>query len=62
MNWKTRMNLDLIEAQTIGKSEHQRTVCTLESLIGNAHKSGDTEKEAFWRRCLGTYEKAGYDL
>lgn len=58
MNWKTAMNLDLINAQAA--QEHQRTVNTLKSLI--QHNSGNKAMKAHFSKCLSLYEKAGYDL
>ena len=57
MNWKTAMNLDLINAQAA--QEHQRTANTLKSLISN---SDSKAMKDFFSNCLSLYEKAGYDL
>lgn len=55
MNWKTTMNLDLIEAQA-RLAEHDRTVRTLEDLIKH-----DPDRADLYRRCLVRLE-GGYDL
>lgn len=58
MNWKTAMYLDLIAAQA-RRAEHDHIVRTLEDLIAGAR---GTDLEAFWRRCLTTYEREAWDL
>ena len=56
MNWKTAMYLDLWNALSPRRSEHDRTVRTLQDLIVS-----DPARADLYRGCLAKLEE-GYDL
>lgn len=64
MNWKTRMNLDLIDAQSAAaqQAEHDRIADELDELIDLAHDRGDESMGKLLCKCLATYQKARWDL
>ena len=64
MNWKTRMNLNLIDAQAAAarQAEHERIANELDELIDLAHDRGDESMGRLLCKALALYQRRRWDL